>query len=157
MGVGWWPIALRDRRRRVVSCRVVDWRTRASALLPELSAVVERESWSCHVFLAELWQLALEAHRDGDREVLGRVYGFAHWCFRQPERFLSDASVVSFYEHVFDEWELRDEVAPWLPAEVVDRVRPLWEWRWSKERLTEVDQLLARTGPPVETRFESGL
>ena len=136
---------------------MVDWRTRASALLPELSAVVERESWSCHVFLSELWQLALEAHRDGDREALGRVYGFAHWCFRQPERFLSDASVVSFYEHVFDEWELRDEVAPWLPAEVVDRVRPLWEWRWSKERLTEVDQLLARSGPPVETRSESGL
>ena len=58
---------------------------------------------------------------------------------------------------MFDEWELRDEVAPGPPAEVVDRVRPLWEWRWSKERLTEVDQLLARTGPPVETRFESGL
>jgi hypothetical protein len=136
---------------------VVDWRTRASALLPELSAVVERESWSCHVFLSELVQLALEAHRDGDREVLGRVYGFAHWCFRQPERFLSDASVVSFYEHVFDEWELRDEVAPWLPAEVVDRVRPLWEWRWPKERLTEVDQLLDRKGPPVETRSDGGL
>ncbi|MFD1147825.1 DUF7674 family protein [Saccharothrix hoggarensis] len=132
---------------------MVDWRARASALLPELSAVVERESWSCHVFLSELWQLALEAHRDGDREVLRRVYGFAHWCFRQPERFLSDASVVSFYEHVFDEWELRDEVAPWLPAEVVDRVRPLWEWRWSKERLTEVDRLLAEAGPPVETRL----
>lgn len=138
---------------------MVDWRTRASALLPELSAVVERESWSCHVFLSELWQLALEAHRDGDREVLGRVYGFAHWCFRQPERFLSDASVVSFYEHVFDEWALRDEVAPWLPAEVVDRVRPLWEWRWPKERLSEVDRLLAGTGgpvpdPPVETTSE---
>lgn len=111
------------------------------------------------MFLSELWQLALEAHREGDREVLGRVYGFAHWCFRQPERFLSDASVVSFYEHVFDEWELCDEVAPWLPAEVVDRVRPLWEWRWSKERLSEVDRLLAESGPlagnpPVETTFE---
>ncbi|QFZ16114.1 DUF7674 family protein [Saccharothrix syringae] len=128
---------------------MVDWRARASALVPELSAVVERESWSCHVFLAELWQLALEAHRDGEHDVLRRAYSFAHWCFRQPERFLSDASVVSFYEHVFDEWELRDEVAPWLPAEVVARVRPLWEWRWPQERLVEVDRLLAGPAPGV--------
>ncbi|MBB5958781.1 hypothetical protein FHS29_005390 [Saccharothrix tamanrassetensis] len=125
-----------------------DWRTRASALLPELSAVVERESWSCHVFLSELWQLAAEAHRAGDDDVLRRVYGFAHWCFRQPEQFLSNASVVSFYEHVFDEWELRDEVAPWLPPEVVAKVRPLWEWRWPAERLSEVDRLLATAPPP---------
>ena len=50
---------------------MVDWRTRASALLPELSAVVERESWSCHVFLSELWQLALDAHRAAVGVLLG--------------------------------------------------------------------------------------
>lgn len=127
---------------------MVDWRARASVLLPELSDVVERESWSCHVFLSELWHLALEAHREADGETLGRVYGFAHWCFRQPEQFLSNASVVSFYEHVFDEWDLRDEVAPWLPSEVVAKVRPLWEWRWSTERLAEVDRLLETSQPP---------
>ncbi|MFI9810803.1 DUF7674 family protein [Saccharothrix variisporea] len=126
---------------------MVDWRTRASALLPELGAVIERESWSCHVFLSELWQLALEAHRDDDRDTLTRVYGFAHWCFQQ-EQFLSNASVVSFYEHVFDEWELRHLVAPWLPGEVVDKVRPLWEWRWPAERLAEVDRLLEEVRPP---------
>ncbi|MBB4969216.1 DUF7674 family protein [Saccharothrix violaceirubra] len=124
---------------------MVDWRTKASTLVPELGAVVERESWSCHVFLAELWQLAAEAHREGDRELLARAYEFALWCFRQ-EQFLSNASVVSFYEHVFDEWELRDEVAPWLPEDVVEKVRPLWEWRWPKERLTEVDKLLGTPG-----------
>ncbi len=100
------------------------------------------------MFLTELWQLAAEAHRAGDADLLRRVYGFAHWCFRQPEQFLSNASVVSFYEHVFDEWELRDEVAPWLPAEVVAKVRPLWEWRWSAERLSEVDRLLDGSTPP---------
>lgn len=127
---------------------MVDWRTRAAAQVPELSSVVERESWSCHVFLSELWHLALDAHREDDQEALARVYGFAHWCFTQPEQFLSNAAVVSFYEHVFDEWDLRDEVAGWLPAEVVAKVRPLWEWRWSTERLAEVDRLLEETEPP---------
>ncbi|ACU34035.1 hypothetical protein KCV87_20165 [Actinosynnema pretiosum subsp. pretiosum] len=128
---------------------MADWRTRAASLLPELTAVVERESWSCHVFLTELWQLALDGHREDDRDLLTRVYGFAHWCFRQ-EQFLANAAVVSFYEHVFDEWELRDAVAPWLPTEVVDKVRPLWEWRWPQERLSEVDRLLSGSGTPGE-------
>jgi hypothetical protein len=127
---------------------VVDWRERARALLPELTAVVEHRSWSCHVFLSELWQLAREAHRDGDRDALERAYGFALWCFQQPEQFLSNAAVVSFYEHVFDDWDLRDEVAGWLPADVIAKVRPLWEWRWPSEQLAEVDRLLDTTRPP---------
>jgi hypothetical protein len=130
---------------------VADWRERASAQFPELVSVVEHSSWSCHVFLSELWRLALDAHREDDRETLRRAYDFAHWCFQQPEQFLSNAAVVSFYEHVFDDWELRDEVAERLPAEVVEKVRPLWEWRWSTERLAEVDRLLMSTRPPGET------
>ena len=154
MGVSWWPTGAADRPATSTLLPRGRLAHKGFRPSPELSAVVERESWSCHVFLSELWQLALEAHRDGDREVLGRVYGFAHWCFRQPERFLSDASVVSFYEHVFDEWDLRDEVAAWLPAEVVDRVRPLWEWRWSKERLDRGRSAAgASPDPPVERRL----
>jgi hypothetical protein len=127
---------------------VADWRSKAAALLPELSGVVERESWSCHVYFGELWHLALEAHRAGDEETLRRVYGFAHWCFQQPEQFLCNAVVVSFYEHVFDDWDLRDDVALWLPPEVVAKVRPLWEWRWPTDRLAEVDRLFEQTRPP---------
>ncbi|TWP52781.1 hypothetical protein FKR81_06530 [Lentzea tibetensis] len=127
---------------------MVDWRERAQALVPELRDVLEQESWSCHVFLAELSQLAMEAHREGNDDVLRRAYEFAHWCFHQPEQFLEHAALVSFYEHVFDDWALRDEVAPWLPVDVLPKVRALWEWRWDAERLTEVDRLLAGIQPP---------
>jgi hypothetical protein len=127
---------------------VVDWRERALALLPELRAAVEHEAWSCHVFLSDLSQLVAEAHREGNDDVLRRAYGFAHWCFQQPEQFLGNAALVSFYEHVFDDWDLRDEVAPWLPIDVLPKVRALWEWRWPAERLTEVDRLLAGVQPP---------
>jgi len=56
--------------------------------------------------------------------------------------------VVSCYEHVFDAWELRDEVARWLPSQVAQRARPLWEWRLPAERLAEVDRLLASGDHP---------
>ncbi|PRY45961.1 hypothetical protein CLV43_101225 [Umezawaea tangerina] len=100
------------------------------------------------MYFGELWHLALEAHRAGDEETLRRVYGFALWCFQQPEQFLSNAIMVSFYEHVFDDWELRDDVAHRLTPEVVAKVRPLWEWRWSTERLAEVDALFEGDGTP---------
>lgn len=121
---------------------MVEWRGEASARFPELRPFLERDSWSCHVFLFEVLQLAVEAHRVGDEDLLTRAYSFAQWCFEQPGRFLSDAAIVSFYEHVFDAWELRHEVANRLPAGVKSKVRPLWEWRLPSDRLAEVDRLL---------------
>ncbi len=144
MGVG----GRRDEVQRLPLLLVVDWRERATALVPELRDVAMTEEWSCHVFFSELSQLAMEAHREQDDDVLRRAYGFAHWCFHQPEQFLENAALISFYEHVFDDWDLREEVAAWLPVDVLPKVRALWEWRWPKEQLDEVDQLLAGLEPP---------
>lgn len=126
---------------------MAEWKSKALELLPALRAVIEHD-WSAHVFLGELVRLVWEAHRAGDGESLTRIYGFVRWCFDQPGQFLANAAVVSFYELVFDEWELRHDIAPWLPADVVKRVRPLWEWRLPAARMTEVDRLLSQ---PADT------
>ena len=55
---------------------------------------------------------------------------------------LANAAVVSFYELVFDEWELRHQIAGRLPAEVIDRVHPLWEWRLPGPRMAEAARLM---------------
>ncbi len=134
----------------VLSARVADWKNKALELLPALRPVIEHD-WSCHVFLGELLPLVWEAHRTKDTDSLTRVYGFARWCFDQPGQFLANAAVVSFYELVFDEWELRHDIAAWLPADVVAKVRPLWEWRLPGQRMSEVDRLVADTRPTPET------
>ena len=125
----------------VLSARVADWKTKALEMLPALRQVIEHD-WSCHVFLGELVTLVWDAHRARDADGLRRIYGFARWCFDQPGQFLANAAVISFYELVFDEWELRHDIAAWLPADVVARVRPLWEWRLPGPRMTEVDRLV---------------
>ena len=117
-------------------------------MLPELRAAIQREDWSVHVFFAELRDLVQQAHRDADEPTLRRAYGFAAWCFEQPGRFLANASVISFYEHVYDDWDLRHEVCHWLPRHIAEQVRPLWEWRLPAERLTELDQLLGLRAAP---------
>lgn len=135
--------AVRQRRpASVLSARVAEWKTKALDMLPALRATIAHD-WSCHVFLGELLPLVWDAHRAKDVDSLNRIYGFARWCFDQPGQFLANAAMVSFYELVFDEWDLRHEIAGWLPADVVARVRPLWEWRLPGPRMTEVDRLVA--------------
>ncbi|HVV20603.1 MAG TPA: hypothetical protein VHF06_14300 [Pseudonocardiaceae bacterium] len=128
---------------------MADWKNKALELLPALRPVIEHD-WSCHVFLGELLPLVWDAHRANDTDALRRIYGFARWCFDQPGH-LANAAVVSFYELVFDEWELRHDIAAWLPADVVAKVRPLWEWRLPGQRMSEVDRLVADTAPTPET------
>lgn len=120
---------------------MAEWKTKALEMLPALRAVIEHD-WSCHVFLGELLPLVWDAHRAKDTDSLSRIYGFARWCFDQPGQFLANAAMVSFYELVFDEWDLRHEIARWLPTDVVTRVRPLWEWRLPGPRMVEVDRLM---------------
>lgn len=121
----------------------VDWRVKARELFPELEAVFA-EDWSVHVFLTELLDIVREAHHRGDSATLDRGYAFARWCLDQPRRFLADAAIVSFYEHLFDDWELRHEVAERLPEGIGERVWPLWEWRLPAERLAELERLVGR-------------
>jgi hypothetical protein len=128
--------------RSVLSARVAEWKSKALELLPTLRPVIEHD-WSCHVFLGELLPQLWDAHRAKDEDSLHRIYGFARWCFDQPGQFLTNAAVVSFYELVFDEWDLRHDIATWLPPDVVARVRPLWEWRLPGPKMAEVDRLVA--------------
>lgn len=135
---------------------MADWKNKALELLPALRPVIEHD-WSCHVFLGELLPLVWDAHRAKDTDSLRRIYGFVRWCFDQPGQFLANAAVVSFYELVFDEWELRHDIATWLPADVVAKVRPLWEWRLPGQRMSEVDRLVADTAhTPATTATDVG-
>lgn len=124
------------------------WRSKAADLLPELGASCA-SSWSVHLFFADLVDLVQLAHREVNTDLLRRAYEFAHWCLQQPSRFLADAAVLSFYEHLFDDWEMRHEVVRWMPDGVAGKVRPLLQWRLPAPRLAEVDRLLGcRAQPP---------
>jgi hypothetical protein len=114
--------------------------------LPELSEVI-RAGWSVHVLFTELLDLVREAHTREDTETLRRAYGFATWCLRAPGAFLENAALVSFYELLFEDWDQRECVVPWLPADAVEKVWPLWEWRLTAPALAEIERLLVKHEP----------
>jgi hypothetical protein len=109
------------------------WRQRALQTFPELKREVsdKKEIGSTYdLWTFYLYSMVREAHARGDRDMLQPIYGYAAWSSRQPAKNVWNAVGVSFYEHLFDrhqkeEWI--DEVAGWIPSDVVRRVWPLWE------------------------------
>jgi len=112
---------------------------------PELREQIEREAFSPNALFFILLPFCREAHRRRDEDALERVYLFAGWCHHRGDRGgLGNAVAVSFYEHLFDDWSIRDEVAEWLDPEIAQAIWPLWEVRLDPTQLGELREPLAR-------------
>jgi hypothetical protein len=122
------------------------WRRKALETFPELRRELSdaQEVYSAYALWFELLPLARRAHREENADFLHRIYSFAEWCHRQTGQ-LSNAVAVSFYEHLFDERWMRPLVRPWLTAEIVREIRPLWEARLAPEDMRDVAELLRRS------------
>ena len=89
-----------------------------------------------------------DAHRRGDDDALARAYAFAQWCHHQRAGSdLPNAVGVAFDEHLFDDWSLRHDVAPWLEPSLREAVWPLWAARLAPGRVDELQALLDGGGP----------
>ena len=109
------------------------WRSEAEQRLPELWRD-EGARATPFLFLFELLAFVQDAHRSDDDHALERGYGFALWCFQQGGDLQQAVSVV-FYEHLFDSWEIHDDVLRRLDPQVVRDCRPLWEARLDAQKL----------------------
>jgi hypothetical protein len=86
------------------------------------------------MFFFDVLPFVLGAHRSGDGDALRRGYGFAEWCFRHGGE-LENAAGVAFYEHLFDEWDVHDDVVRWLDPGIARACWPLLEVRLDAEKL----------------------
>jgi hypothetical protein len=122
------------------------WRRKAIDQFPELGKKLNdrEEVFSINALWFELLSLTGEALREGDENLLRRIYDFAHWCDSQGGE-LTNAVAVSFYEHLFDARWMRPLVVPWLTQKVIGDIRPLWVARLSSDDMREVDELLRRS------------
>lgn len=105
---------------------------------------IDVDAFSPYALFFVLLPFVRDAHRRGDTDAVRRTYAFAQWCHHQrsgSER--PNAVAVSFYEHLFDDWSLREQVAPWLSPNVTRDIWPLWEARLDDAKLAEVRRLTA--------------
>ena len=119
------------------------WRKRALDLFPELRQDLSIKDYSVYQLFFDLVPRVEQAHADGDEEFLKRAYGFAAWCASQKTEGLWNAAGVAFYEHVFDRWNQRNLVVPWLSPQMVADHWSLWEMRLNVSQLEELRGLFA--------------
>jgi hypothetical protein len=125
------------------------WRRNALTLFPELHDEIEREALSPYALFFMLLPFARDAHKRGDQDALRRTYGFAQWCHHQRRGSeLPNAVDVAFYEHLFDDWSLREQIVPWLSPHVSQDVWPLWQARLNEPKLSELRGLLDAHAAP---------
>ncbi len=123
------------------------WRRNALQLFPDLRPSLESADITVMQFFFELSGEARRAHRAGDDARLHAIYSFAEWCAREPAKELWNAAGVGFYEHVFDEPNIRERVAPWLPDDVRANHGGLWESRLEPADYARVKAILKDTPP----------
>jgi hypothetical protein len=125
------------------------WRRHALSLFPELHDDIEREASSAYSLFFFILPFARDAHQRGDDDALRRVYGFAQWCHHQRQGSeLPNAVGVAFYEHLFDDWSLHAQIAPWLSPHVTRDAWPLWQARLDEPKLAELRRLLDERSAP---------
>ncbi len=105
------------------------WKEKALDLFPDLKPDLDEEDANTYTLFFELLPRCLEAHKRGDKAELEKIYGYADWCFSQPEEALWNAVGVAFYEHLVDEPLSREQIPDWLSPEVFAGVVSLFEWR----------------------------
>jgi len=124
------------------------WREKAQELVPEeyRSAAAYGENQNPMRVFFEVLPAVREAHRAGDDAKLKAIYAFAAWCYAQPEKDISNAAGVAFYEHLFDSrdkdiWPL---VMPYIGPSQWQMVLALHEVQLNDEDLKGLLQLRAQ-------------
>jgi hypothetical protein len=94
------------------------WRRRAIEQFPELRPWFEDEQATPHTMWFELLPLCHDAHVEGNRATLKKIYDYAEWCFRQENPRVINAVAVSFYEHLIDEPGTYNAMPDWVSYDI---------------------------------------
>lgn len=122
------------------------WRREAAERFPDLWRDEDARD-SIYSFLRELGPFTRQAHHQDSTADLQRAYAFARWCLDQPGFEPANAVCVAFYEHLFDQWAIHDDVIRWLDPKAVQWSWPLWEHRLDEDKLSVLRQQLKPETP----------
>lgn len=114
------------------------WRRKAIEMFPDLREDFQQANSTIYDVFMELLPRCREAHAAGKIDELEKIYSFATWCARQKEKDLWNAAGVSFYEHIVDCREAREEMCRWVEPDIFHRISGLLEWRLGKEKFVEL-------------------
>jgi hypothetical protein len=117
-----------------------DWRSKALTNFPELEFEITRNQGGPIGFWTDLHLALAGAYQTTpiNDELIGRIYDFAAWCFRQPETGevetdLSNAAAVGFIESLPLDQRVSDDLYRWLSVETFEGCESLFRHHLSEE------------------------
>ncbi len=117
------------------------WRREALARFPELHReIADADGLTLFWFEIQhgLFQPAY-ASRPPKPEMIARVFRYAHWCLTHRSIEVRTAVVVSFYEHLMDDNNMRRDMPRWIAQEDFDLLCFAWEYS-TKEKFADLRQ-----------------
>lgn len=115
------------------------WRKKAIECLPELRKDFEDPEESIYLVFSAMLSAAIDFHKENNIDRLQKIYDFAEWCLRQKSNDLWNAAGVSFYEHLGDRAETRQDIRRWVKPDIYAEIRGLLETRLSNKEMEEMD------------------
>jgi hypothetical protein len=84
-----------------------------------------------------------------NESLIARIYEFAHWCEEQPrgataETDLATCVSVSFFEHIIELSEARDDMPRWFSLEEFNKMESVFRYHLSDK---DFDQLKKSFAP----------
>jgi hypothetical protein len=114
------------------------WRSRALETFPELRTEIESPDATLYEIFFTLLPWCRDAHDSGNDVVLSRIYGFAEWCARQPEKELWNPAGVAFYEHLADSQVTLAAIPRWVSRGVFEDIAGLLEARIGEDKVMQL-------------------
>jgi len=115
------------------------WRKKAIECLPELRKDFEDPEESIYLVFSAMLSAAIDFHKENNIDRLQKIYDFAEWCLRQKSKDLWNAAGVSFYEHLGDRAETRQDIRRWVKPDIYTEIRGLLEARLNDKEMQQID------------------
>jgi|LSQX01.3.fsa_nt_gb dihydrofolate reductase len=116
------------------------WRRKALETFYELRCYFDDKDDTIYsVFLALLPELS-KAHKQGNIQLITKIYDFAEWCLNQKDKNLWNAAGVGFYEHLVDDKSTLDAIPDWIKPYIFKEVEVLFEARLDEVKFKELKE-----------------
>ncbi len=106
------------------------WRREAIEGFPELHREIANAE-NITILWLELWYHLFEPayQKDPpDRAMIARVYDYANWSLRHRSSDVLTSAIVSFYEHLPNNNQMRRDMPRWISQETFDMLWFAWEY-----------------------------
>ncbi len=106
------------------------WRREALARFPELHRKIADASGTSMLWLALWYDLFKPAYEKDppDDETIARVYDYAYWSLAHRNWNVSTSAIISFFEKLPDDAQMRQDMPRWISQEDIDMLWFAWEY-----------------------------